>query len=111
MNQLRFVIAEIVEKRKGKMNKTELAKKVSNTIGIAKTEIEKVIDAMCVEITYALKDGDAVSIRNFATFEPVTRADRVGRNPSTGEIVEYPSKVVPKCKFSKHVKDIVSKDE
>lgn len=76
--------------------------------GIPKLDCEKVVDAFVNVISEALKNKEKVAIRNFATFDVVERAARVGRNPATGEIINYPAKAAPKCKFSKSLKDEVS---
>ncbi len=47
--------------------------------------VKKVIDA-CEEILVdRIKQDDKVIIHNFGHYEPHTRAERMGRNPQTGE--------------------------
>ena len=90
------------------MKRKDIATKVSNMAGIPRSDCENVIDSFVAVLAESLKNKEKVVIRNFATFEVVERAERTGRNPATGEIVDYPAKAAPKCKFSKILKDTVS---
>ena len=68
------------------MNKSDLIEVVTARLGdrrTASTAVEAVVDA----ITRAVAKGEKVGISGFGVFEPVDRAARTARNPTTGEAV------------------------
>ena len=73
------------------MNKTELIDAVAEAADLTKAESSRAVDAVVAAITKALKDGDAVTLVGFGTFQVRDRAARTGRNPRTGEIIEIPA--------------------
>ena len=67
------------------MNKSELAKAVSDATGITRTQAGEAIDAMVEAIVGAAKKDDAVQLAGFGTFHAKHREAREVRNPRTGE--------------------------
>ena len=65
------------------MNKTELIDAVAEAADLTKAESSRAVDAVVAAITKALKDGDAVTLVGFGTFQVRDRAARTGRNPKT----------------------------
>ena len=59
-------------------------------------------------ITAALADGERVQLVGFGSFEVKTRAERLGRNPQTGESVPIPASKSPVFKAAKNLKDAVN---
>ena len=49
-----------------------------------------------------------MSIRNFGTFKPVERKERVVREPRTGKKVKIPAKIYPKFSPSPALKDMLN---
>ena len=89
------------------MNKSDLIEVVSARLGdrrTASTAVEAVVDA----ITRAVAKGEKVGISGFGVFEPVDRAARTARNPTTGEAVRLEQTRVPKFRPGQGFKDIVS---
>jgi len=80
------------------MNTTQLSEKVAivtkRTKGMAKDYIENITD----EIKNELAAGGEVVIKGFGSFKTITRKERNGRNPSTGETMLIPEKKVVKFK-------------
>ena len=70
------------------MNKTELIAAVAEVAGVSKKDAEQVLNA-------------------FGTFEIRERAARMGRNPSTGVVIEIPAVKVPAFKPGKAFRDTV----
>jgi len=66
--------------------------------------LESAIDS----ITSALKKGDSVSLVGFGTFEVSKRAERSGRNPSTGAAITIKAASVPKFRPGKALKDALN---
>ncbi len=89
------------------MNKSDLIEVVTARLGdrrTASTAVEAVVDA----ITRAVAKGEKVGISGFGVFEPVDRAARTARNPTTGEAVRLEKTRVPKFRPGQGFKDIVS---
>ena len=91
------------------MNKSELVAKVAEGAGITKTQAEKAINSMIVEITAAVKAGDKITLVGFGTFSAVTRAARTGRNPQTGKPIKIDAKTNGKFTPGKALKDLNAK--
>lgn len=70
------------------MVKKDLVSKVANSNGCTKTLAASIIDDFCMSIAEAVSNGDCVHIRGFGTFQMKERAERVGRNPHTGEKIK-----------------------
>lgn len=91
------------------MNKTELISAISEKTELTKKDTEKILKAFEEIITEELSNKGEVKLIGFGTFCVSERAERVGRNPQTGETITIPSSVVPKFKVGKTLKDIVNK--
>lgn len=89
------------------MNKFELIGAVASKSEISKKDVEKVINAFTNVVADALVDGDKVQLVGFGTFEVVERAERLGRNPATGEAMTIAASKSPKFKAGKALKDAV----
>ena len=89
------------------MNKVELIGAVASKSEISKKDVEKVINAFTNVVADALVDGDKVQLVGFGTFEVVERAERLGRNPATGEAMIIAASKSPKFKAGKALKDAV----
>lgn len=76
------------------MTKKELAKAISEELGIpalvALQAVQKVFDG----ITETLVEEGRIELRNFGVFEVRKRKPRRARNPRTGESVKVPAKLV-----------------
>jgi DNA-binding protein HU-beta len=89
------------------VNKSDLIEVVTARLGdrrTASTAVEAVVDA----ITRAVAKGEKVGISGFGVFEPVDRAARTARNPTTGEAVRLEATRIPKFRPGQGFKDIVS---
>ena len=73
-------------------------------------DIERIVSAVFEEISAALSRGDRVELRGFGAFSVRARAERVGRNPRTGDEVAVPNKVVPYFKTGKELRDRLNVD-
>lgn len=89
------------------MNKTELIAAMAEKAEISKKDAEKALAAFTNIVADTLVDGDKVAITGFGTFEVVKRAERQGRNPSTGEVITIAASKSPKFKSAKALKDAV----
>ena len=60
--------------------------------GVTKGQVEAIIKTAFNLVADAVRLGNTVEIREFATFKPVDRPARTGRNPATGEPVQIPAR-------------------
>ena len=67
--------------------RTQLCEAVYREVGMSKNESEELIKSILNRISDALTDDDAVKISSFGSFIIRHKAERVGRNPKTGEVV------------------------
>ncbi len=90
------------------MNKSELVSAVAERAGQPASAVTAVLDAFEAVITSAVAGGDRIALPGFLTFERAQRAERSGRNPSTGEAITIAAATVPKVKVGKAFKDLVA---
>lgn len=86
------------------VGKHDLAAKVAADTGLTKKDAVAVVESVVGNITAALKEGEKVSLQGFATLKVAERAERVGRNPQTGEEILIPARKAPVAKFSDALK-------
>jgi DNA-binding protein HU-beta len=80
------------------MNKSDLVNEVSTITGLTKTKSSETIDAIVSVIEKSLSNGEKVNLVGFGSWETTQRAERVARNPKTGEEVKVPAKTVARFK-------------
>ena len=91
------------------MNKEILVKTVAGNIdGATKKDIEVVVNEVFDTIKNTLASGEKVAIAGFGSFESVERAERVLRNPRTGEEMTIPKSKAPKFKASSVLKSAIN---
>ena len=89
------------------MNKTELILTVAEETGFSRKNVELAMNAALGAVTRALTEGEKVQLVGFGAFEIKQRAERIGRNPRTGEEVTIAPTKVPVFKAGKALKDAV----
>ena len=90
------------------MNKTELIAAAAAQAGVSKKDAEAVVTAAFDAIVASLKEGEKVQIVGFGSFEVKARAERLGRNPATGEEIKIAASKAPTFKAGKAFKDAVA---
>lgn len=90
------------------MNKSDLIDSIAASAGLSKADAGRALDAFVDSITDALKQGQAVSLVGFGTFNVKARAARTGRNPRTGETIQIKASNNPGFKAGKALKDAVN---
>ena len=90
------------------MNKAELIATVAERAELNRRDAEKAVNAVFECITDSLKAGDKVTLVGFGVFDVKERAERMCKNPRTGEDVLSPAVRVPAFKAGKALKDAVS---
>jgi integration host factor subunit beta len=88
------------------MIKSELITLIAeNNPHLYQRDVERIVTTIFDEITSALSRGDRVELRGFGAFSTKERAERIGRNPRTGEAVKVDKKYVPYFKCGKELRD------
>lgn len=89
------------------MNKGDLIERIAHEAGLSKAQASNALDAFTASVTEVLKQGKAVSMIGFGTFQVSPRAARRGRNPQTGAEILIPASKSPTFKAGKGLKDAV----
>ena len=75
---------------------------------ITKAVIDDVLQAAMASIIDIVVSGDKLTLRGFGTFKSQPVSARAAVNPSTGERIEVPAKVIPRFWPSIPFKDAVA---
>ncbi|MHA6299853.1 HU family DNA-binding protein [Devosia sp. CAU 1758] len=67
------------------VTRAALSESAADTTGLARYDTAQIGDRMFELIGDALKAGESVKLTGFGTLEVRSRAERVGRNPRTGD--------------------------
>ena len=70
------------------MNKNELIEQVAGKIGLTKSAVTDVVEAVLEAITGTLVGGEEVRLTGFGSFRISERKASEGRNPRTGETIK-----------------------
>ena len=74
------------------MNKTELVKAVAEKSGLSQKQCTSIVDAVFGTVSETLSKGEEFSVIGFGTFKVKQRAEKKGKNPSTGAEITIPAK-------------------
>ena len=89
------------------MNKSDLVSAVAEKADMSKKDADKAVTQVFKVIEESLATNEKVQIVGFGTFEVRERAERLGRNPQTKEIIIIPASKVPSFKAGKTLKEAV----
>ena len=90
------------------MNKAELIDAVADAADISKAAAARSVDTVLEVITGSLKQGSAVTLVGFGTFNVRRREARTGRNPRTGEPIQIKASNLAVFKAGKGLKDALN---
>lgn len=91
------------------MNKSELINHIATEADLSKADATRALDAILSSITDALSKGEQVALVGFGAYSTAQRAERKGRNPSTGVEITIPAKINVVFKAGKALREAVSK--
>jgi nucleoid DNA-binding protein len=87
------------------MVKSELIKAIQSSVCVSTETAKEVIDEAINQITIALGNGDEVTLRGLGSFSVTDKAERIGRNPKTGEDAVITARKVVKFTCSRVLKN------
>jgi len=87
------------------MTRQDIIKIIIKKVRVSKYDMMDAFDIFVDEIADAMRRGERVTINNLVTFIPVERNGRMGRDPQTGNIIEYPPYRGVRCVVSQTLKD------
>ena len=84
------------------MVRSELLQRLCNQHpNLLRSDVEKILKIIFLEISEALCRGENIEIRGFGTYKTTKRKARIGRNPKNSKLVQIPEKKAIKWKMSK----------
>lgn len=83
------------------MTKADIVAKISDKLGLEKSEVQKTIECFMDEVKGSLETGDNVYLRGFGSFVVKTRAEKTGRNISRNTTIKIPAHNIPAFKPAK----------
>ena len=91
------------------MTKSQLIDKIADKLAhiMGKKDAELIINTLFRDMGNALKKGDKIELRGLGSFKVITRDERIGRNPKTGEKVKVERKRAIFFKPGKELKERV----
>jgi integration host factor subunit alpha len=69
------------------VTRADLTEAVYQEVGLSRNESAQLVESVLEEIASTLAKGDSVKLSSFGTFSVRGKAERIGRNPKTGEEV------------------------
>lgn len=93
------------------ITKKDLVVDVAARTGVPESRVKDIVESFMGRIIEYLSDNRTIEIRGFGSFACRPRKGRPALNPKTKETVRIPERLVPTLKFSKQVKERVTKVE
>ena len=69
------------------VTRADLTEAVYQEVGLSRNESAQLVESVLDEIASTLSKGESVKVSSFGTFSVRNKAQRIGRNPKTGEEV------------------------
>lgn len=83
------------------MNKTELAKRMSERLSLPYKDIISFLDAFNAELSEVFRKEERLVIKGFGSYSLWKQTGRMGRNPKNGKIYMIPPRISLKFKPGK----------
>ncbi|GAB4268184.1 MAG: integration host factor subunit alpha [Pararhodobacter sp.] len=90
------------------LTRMDLSEAVFREVGLSRNESAKLVESIIQHISDSLVAGEQVKISSFGTFSVRAKAERLGRNPKTGEEVPISPRRVLSFRPSHLMKERVS---
>jgi DNA-binding protein HU-beta len=89
------------------MTKSALLSELAEKTGMGKKEVASFLDTLANMAYKETKKSGVFVLPGFGKMVKVHRAERMGRNPATGESIKIPAKTVVKFRLAKAAKEAV----
>ena len=76
------------------VTRADLTEAVYQEVGLSRNESAQLVESVLEQISNTLARGESVKISSFGTYLLRDKAQRIGRNPKTGEEVPIPPRRV-----------------
>ena len=86
------------------LTRADIAEALYNKLGFSHADSFKIIEQVFDLITEELATGRNVKISGFASFEPYSKRERIGRNPKNGKTYPISSRTVLSFHVSPNLK-------
>jgi integration host factor subunit alpha len=97
------------------VTRAALSERAADTTGLARPDTARIGDRMFEMIGDALKAGETVKLTGFGTLEVRSRAERLGRNPRTGDAHRISPRqtvvLIPSARLREAVDQLVEKPQ
>ena len=91
--------------------RSKLAEKINVKLGYSKEEAKEFIEVFLNYIKTNLNSKTNIKVSKFASFKVISKNERIGRNPKTGQEAIISERKVVSCKFSKIFKSNINNDD
>lgn len=90
-----------------KMSKSQMIQALADKSGLAKKDVNGVLDALTNLAYSQVKGSGEFTIHGIGKLVKKNRAARQGRNPATGATIQIPAKTVVKFRVAKAAKEAI----
>ena len=91
------------------VTRADLTEAVYREVGLSRNESAQLVESVLEQISGTLARGESVKISSFGTFSVRDKAQRIGRNPKTGEEVPILPRRVLVFRASHVLKDRINR--
>ena len=91
------------------VTRADLTEAVYQEVGLSRNESAQLVESVLEEVASTLAQGEAVKVSSFGTFSVRDKAQRIGRNPKTGEEVPILPRRVLVFRASHVLKDRINR--
>ncbi|MDD5587169.1 MAG: integration host factor subunit alpha [Alphaproteobacteria bacterium] len=91
------------------VTRAQLAEAVYQEVGLSRNDSAQLVDVILEEISKALVKDEMVKLSSFGSFQVRSKAQRIGRNPKTGEEVPILPRRVLVFRASHVLKDKINR--
>ena len=90
--------------------RNKLAERINVKLGYSKEEAKEFIEFFFNYIKININKKENIKISKLASFKVISKKERIGRNPKTGQDAIISERKVVSCKFSKNLKKKINND-
>ena len=90
--------------------RNKLAERINMKLGYSKEEAKEFIEIFLNYIKVNMNSKENIKISKLASFKVISKKERIGRNPKTGQDAIISERKVVSCKFSKNLKHKINKN-